>query len=290
MASNKREKKVSVKSFIRDGKRVNPFVRKQKVRVDVDTSDKTESKKLGLKQSTLLGLLGAAPTLIALAPFAKQTLLRSVKKLRQDRFKKAFQKSLPPKNIGKGVFGSIGDLGDGKVLKTTNLDRLKGRTIKQFRDINQREYKALLDLQDTGVVPKVFGQNDAGIIMEKIEGQSLFDFFNSNKSFISDDEVESVGKKVAESLKAIHDRGYRHYDLHSNNVMLTNNQEIKLIDFGLSRQTNKVGLMSRLEDIERISNSTMNPNDLSKRHLLKKFRDSVERNYFKSARIGLNNE
>lgn len=61
--------------------------------------------------------------------------------------------------------------------------------------------------------------------------QELFQCFNTDRlKFVS-----VVMSGILEAIKTLHDAGYIHRDIDPSNVMVTNEREIKLIDFGVSK-------------------------------------------------------
>jgi serine/threonine protein kinase len=74
------------------------------------------------------------------------------------------------------------------------------------------------------------------IVMEHIDGDSLEKVLRKNS--ISNNQKKYVLERVASSLLYLHSFNppILHYDVKSSNVMLTKNNEVFLIDFGLSKQ------------------------------------------------------
>lgn len=52
--------------------------------------------------------------------------------------------------------------------------------------------------------------------------------------------AKNIGLNVLSGLMALHDAGYIHRDIDPSNIMLTEDGHIKLIDFGISKQVNKL--------------------------------------------------
>ncbi|MFT4303948.1 MAG: KEOPS complex kinase/ATPase Bud32 [Candidatus Woesearchaeota archaeon] len=117
---------------------------------------------------------------------------------------------------------------------------IKQRNAKQYRineiDISlrkfrtKREAKILKTLNELSVnVPKIrtVDLKKFEIIMDKITGNKLRDKLkNSN--------YEKIAKNIAKDIAIIHNNNIIHGDLTTSNMILTNNNQIYFIDFGLS--------------------------------------------------------
>ncbi|HKI77127.1 MAG TPA: FlgO family outer membrane protein [Ignavibacteriaceae bacterium] len=82
------------------------------------------------------------------------------------------------------------------------------------------------------------------IVMEYINGVELKE--KINKGLLPLSEVTSVAYQIAEGLEASHKAGVVHRDIKSQNIMITNDGKVKIMDFGLAKikggsQVTKVG-------------------------------------------------
>ena len=71
------------------------------------------------------------------------------------------------------------------------------------------------------------------IAMELVEGQTLSTMLLSGP--LPPDRVVHFGRQLADALTHAHDRGVVHRDLKSNNVIVTPDGRIKVLDFGLAK-------------------------------------------------------
>lgn len=77
-------------------------------------------------------------------------------------------------------------------------------------------------------VPKVYLETSTVLVMEKIQGMTLNDYFTSDQ--MSDKIILSL----INALFAMHDNGYLHRDFHDKNIIITKDHKVKIIDFDRS--------------------------------------------------------
>ena len=68
------------------------------------------------------------------------------------------------------------------------------------------------------------------LIFEYIEGQSLDKFLEKVDLF----QIIKISKDLAEALKVLHSFGFVHADFKPENILITTNMQVKIIDFGIS--------------------------------------------------------
>jgi len=86
--------------------------------------------------------------------------------------------------------------------------------------------------------------NDVFIVMEYIDGIELKDKIKSGP--IPVEETTNIAIQIAEGLDAAHKKGIVHRDIKSQNIMITGDGKVKIMDFGLAKvgegtQLTKVG-------------------------------------------------
>ena len=133
------------------------------------------------------------------------------------------------------VIGLLGSGGMGHVYqaKDTRLDRFVAIKIvnDQFSARFEREARAVAALNH----PNVCTLYDIGpnyLVMEFVAGQSLAAHLRDGP--IGDDAVLRYGIQIAEALAVAHAKGIVHRDLKPDNVLITPDDRVKLMDFGLA--------------------------------------------------------
>ena len=100
------------------------------------------------------------------------------------------------------------------------------------------EAKRLSKFQNEAGIVKVFdsfkANNTAYIVMEYLDGETLTSYME-REGVISEDKAMEMLAPVMISLQAVHEEGVLHRDIAPDNIFLTKNGEVKLIDFGASR-------------------------------------------------------
>ena len=151
--------------------------------------------------------------------------------------------TLGPYRIGK----RIGVGGMGEVYEAIHVDTDQAAAIKllspalagteDFRDRFAAEIDSLRILNHAHIV-KLFGFGEQeGMLyyaMEFVQGRTLESEILAGRRFTWR-EVTTIGIQICKALKHAHDHGVIHRDLKPANLLLTADDNIKLLDFGIAR-------------------------------------------------------
>jgi serine/threonine-protein kinase len=100
----------------------------------------------------------------------------------------------------------------------------------------QREAQVLAFLNHPNIAT-LYGLEESGgkrfIVMELVEGQTLA--HRLLKGPLPVEEALEVCRQIAEGLEAAHEKGVVHRDLKPGNVMITADDKVKILDFGLAK-------------------------------------------------------
>ena len=91
-------------------------------------------------------------------------------------------------------------------------------------------------------VHDLFEENGtAYYVMDYIDGQSLAELMKQRGAPLSEAEVRGYLPQVLDALQAVHAAGIYHLDLKPANIMVDKGGQVKLIDFGASKQEDRGG-------------------------------------------------
>ncbi|NBC05258.1 MAG: AAA family ATPase [Bacteroidetes bacterium] len=103
------------------------------------------------------------------------------------------------------------------------------------------EYNILRDCRIEGVrklIDKTRINNREALVFEYIEGDSLADYL-AKRSFSIEDFLH-VAIKLSRIVGLVHDEGIIHKDINTKNILLTNQDDVYLIDFGIASRRDLV--------------------------------------------------
>lgn len=134
------------------------------------------------------------------------------------------------------------------VLKMGNREDRDDTTKYTLLQKEDENYKELNKLNKPQYFPKIYDSGDIDkefyfILMEFIEGKTLFDYVNgalTSKTSNSDKEVLTILLNLTEALNALWSGGIVHNDLSLENVMVEADLNVKLIDFEKSSKNTDV--------------------------------------------------
>lgn len=110
------------------------------------------------------------------------------------------------------------------------VDRYRQRFLKEARSIARLNHPHIVRIID------VFEENGtAYYVMEYVAGGSLSDRVG-RQGALSESEATRYIRQVADALTYIHTQRMTHLDVKPANIMLTDKDEVVLIDFGLAKQ------------------------------------------------------
>lgn len=141
--------------------------------------------------------------------------------------------------LGEGGFAKVilaehTPTGQKVAIKIMNKEQLK-----QMGDLHRayREIEAMKRLGSHQHICQLFQvtetETDIYLVLEYVSGGELFDYIVSRER-LSEKEARSVFRQIISAIQYIHSRGLAHRDLKPENMLLDSNNNIKLIDFGLS--------------------------------------------------------
>ncbi len=140
--------------------------------------------------------------------------------------------------IGRGTMGTVYHakhiaLNKPVAIKVLPVTNRNAEMVKRFTI----EARAAAKLEHPNIVQVYNVGSESGhcyIVMQLIRGRDLGDMISDGAGFLLRDALHIV-KEVAKGLDIAHSRGIVHRDLKPDNVMILENGEIRIADFGLAQ-------------------------------------------------------
>jgi eukaryotic-like serine/threonine-protein kinase len=140
--------------------------------------------------------------------------------------------------LGEGGMGVVYRASDTKLSRDVAIKVLPN-TIAQDRDRMERfrrEAQLLAQLNHPAIAG-IYGVEESNgqyaLVMEVAEGRTLAERLDAGP--ISLDDALPIAKQIAEALEAAHERGIIHRDLKPANVKVSEDGQVKVLDFGLAK-------------------------------------------------------
>ncbi|RME86295.1 MAG: serine/threonine protein kinase, partial [Planctomycetota bacterium] len=105
--------------------------------------------------------------------------------------------------------------------------------------LTQFDHPHIVKAYETGVY-----QKHHFIALELLEGESLYEFLGQ-KTGIDERVALEIGLQIAKAMKYLHEKGFVHRDIKPQNIMITTDQVVKLIDLGLTKQISQISITQK---------------------------------------------
>jgi serine/threonine protein kinase len=127
--------------------------------------------------------------------------------------------------------------------KLVGNETSRHRFEREARAASALNHPAIVTVYDVGETEGV-----SWIAMEWVDGRTLRQVFADGPLPLHD--AWSIARQIAEGLAAAHAKGVIHRDLKPENVIIATDGRVRILDFGLARQTVTEGFESSLEAAE----------------------------------------
>lgn len=146
--------------------------------------------------------------------------------------------------IGKGSFGTVYKCEKSKdiyAIKIFNLEYIfqefkdngeDNRITREIAALKEVDHPNVIKLVDQGIFNSNY-QSYVFIIMEYLEGTDLK--AKIDKEDLDFNEIKGIFNQILDGIDAIHRSNIIHRDLKPHNIYITNEGQVKILDFGLSK-------------------------------------------------------
>lgn len=146
----------------------------------------------------------------------------------------------PLAELGQGGFGTVTLAWDTRMQRRVAIKRLplplddRGRP-HQPPGLNEARTAALLNHPTIVTVFDFdFDSDEAFLVMEHVDGESLGDMLDNVGGPLTLDETAAVVEAVGQALEFAHANGVLHLDIKPDNVLISRDGRVKVADFGVS--------------------------------------------------------
>ncbi len=111
-------------------------------------------------------------------------------------------------------------------------DNIRKRFLAEAKNMFKMSHPNIIkvtDLIDDG--------DTVAFVMEHIEGETLKEYLE-RKGKLSDEEIKTILSQMLEAVGYVHEQNLVHRDIKPSNFMITSKGQIKLLDFGIAKNTN----------------------------------------------------
>lgn len=144
------------------------------------------------------------------------------------------------KLVGAGGMGQVYQAQDTKLKRVVAIKRMAPKLQQDERDRRRflreaQQASALNHPNVAGIYDVIEEQDEIFLIMEYVEGTPLRSVMQARKDF-SDEDFFRIASQGLEGLNAAHEKGILHGDIKPENIMVTPEGKIKVLDFGVARR------------------------------------------------------
>ena len=145
--------------------------------------------------------------------------------------------------IGAGGMGEVFRAVDTRLRRTVAIKLLPGSEMAdpahRRRFLQEARAASALNHPNIVVIHDISNQDGIDfLVMEHVSGQTLKDLIPAEG--MPFDRVAHLGSQIASALAAAHAAGIVHRDIKPANIMVTPDQQVKVLDFGIAKMTPQV--------------------------------------------------
>jgi len=141
--------------------------------------------------------------------------------------------------LGEGGMGVVYKAEDTKLKRSVALKFLPANLTRKETDkarfLREAQAAAALNHNNVCTIHEIHDEGENPfIVMEYVKGKTLRDIVRTGTT-LSLQDVTNYTIQIAEALKSAHEEGIIHRDIKSENIMVTDKRQVKVMDFGLAK-------------------------------------------------------
>jgi tRNA A-37 threonylcarbamoyl transferase component Bud32 len=158
---------------------------------------------------------------------------------------RTWRRDLPGRTVGRFLIREVlgsGGMGEVYLARDTKLKRLVAmkRIARHLRDQPEYRRRLLNEAERASQLnhPKIVGiydlieeEDDIFLIMEYVQGQTL----RTRIAAVRLDELLNIARQCADALALAHQKGIVHCDIKPENILITPQADVKILDFGIAK-------------------------------------------------------
>ena len=142
--------------------------------------------------------------------------------------------------LGEGGMGVVYKAEDTKLKRDVAIKFLPHNIVaspeQRERFKIEAQAAAALNHKQIATIHAIEDMNaESFIVMEYIDGRELVEIVKTSSPIVSTEQILKYATQIAEGLQAAHQKGIIHRDIKSSNVMVKDDGQIKIMDFGLAK-------------------------------------------------------
>jgi serine/threonine protein kinase/Flp pilus assembly protein TadD len=156
--------------------------------------------------------------------------------------------------IGRGGMGIVYLARDTKLKRSVAIKsmpvKIAGDSDSLTRFRREAEILASLNHPNIAVIHEIIEQDKGAsyLVLEYVPGETLTE--RMARGPLKLEEALSISQQVAEAISAAHKKGIVHRDLKPGNIMITPEDRVKVLDFGLAKSSSKEEIKSDITATE----------------------------------------
>jgi serine/threonine protein kinase len=144
--------------------------------------------------------------------------------------------------LGQGGMATVYLAEDKKILTNVAVkvlakefahnENIRKRFLAEARNMFKMSHPNIIKVTDL-----IEEGDTVAFVMEYIEGETLKDYLE-RKGKLNDEEIKTIFTQMLAAVGYVHEQGLIHRDIKPSNFMINPNGQVKLLDFGIAKNTN----------------------------------------------------